>query len=178
MRVYQKPGTIAVIILILIAVAAAGFFIYKKQKQPLSPPVPLRPLPELVFKNYEGLEVPIAAMKGHAILLNAWASWCPFCLKELDDLASLQREYGDRIVVIAVNRGESLETAKKYTEQFFFAGNLQFVFDPSDSFYQSIGGFSMPETIFVDAEGFIRDHKRGPMDLIEMRRRVKQAFDL
>lgn len=165
------------IVLVIIATVAA-FFFYRKQHERLSPPVPVRPLPELVFKDYEGAEVHIAAIKGHPILLNAWASWCPFCLRELADMATLQREFGDRIQVIAVNRGESLETAKKYTDQFDFFHDLFFVLDPSDSLYQGIGGFSMPETIFIDIKGFIRDHKRGPMDLVEMRRRVKQALDL
>lgn len=166
------------IAVIIIAVLVAVIFIYKKQKDHVTPPIPLRPLPKLVFKDYDGVEVHIAAMKGRPMLLNAWASWCPFCLRELADLATLQREFGDRIQVIEVNRGESLETAKKYTDQLDFGSYLLFVLDPSDSFYQGIGGFSMPETVFIDKEGFIRDHKRGPMDLIEMRRRVKQAFDL
>jgi hypothetical protein len=48
--------------------------------------------------------------------------------------------------------------------------------DPADSFYQSIGGFSMSETVFVDKDGFIREHKRGPMDVQEMRERIQKIL--
>lgn len=37
-----------------------------------------------------------------------------------------------------------------------------------------IGGFLMPETIFVDSGGHIVFHKRGPMTLEEMRETVKK----
>jgi len=102
-------------------------------------------------------------------VINSWAPWCPFCIDELPDFTTLQGEFGDQIIVIAVNRKESLSVSKKFSDELGVTNNMTFLLDPKDSFYQSIGGFSMPETLLVDREGNIRIHKRGPMPLSEMR---------
>jgi len=70
---------------------------------------------------------------------------------------------------IALAIAKRLEVAKRYTDEQGITNNLVFLLDPSDSFYQSIGGFTMPETIFVDRDGSIREHKRGPMTQAEIR---------
>ena len=36
-----------------------------------------------------------------------------------------------------------------------------------------IGGFSMPETIFIDSDGVTKDHKRGPMEKEEIIQRAQ-----
>ncbi len=136
------------------------------------------PVPNLAFADYEGRRVALADFRGKPAVINTWASWCPFCVDEISDFAALQEEFGDKMAVILINRAESSETAKKFSDQIGVTGRITLLLDPSDSFYRAIGGFSMPETILVDENGFIKDHKRGPMSLEEMRRRVMQAFNL
>jgi len=137
-----------------------------------------RPAPSFTLKTYEGKEVKLSDFRGKPTIINVWASWCPFCTDELVDFVSLQKEFGDKITIIAINRGESLETAKQFSDRIGITNKFILLLDPSDSFYQAIGGFSMPETIFVDKNGFIKYHKRGPMILEEMRRRTEQTFGL
>jgi thiol-disulfide isomerase/thioredoxin len=132
-------------------------------------------LANLTLKDYEGNSVALADFQGTPLVVNAWAAWCPFCVKELPDFATLQKEFPD-IVVIAIDRAESLDTAKSYTDDLGVTDDLVFLLDPSDSFYKSIGGFSMPETVFVDREGIIQDHKRGPMDVEEMKQRLESIL--
>ncbi len=119
--------------------------------------------------NYQGNEVSLETFRGQPLVINSWAVWCPFCRKELPDFAQLQKEFADEVVVIAIDRRESLEKAKSYTDELGITDDMVFLLDPSDSFYKSIGGFSMPETIFVNNKGEIMVHKRGPMELDEMR---------
>lgn len=133
---------------------------------------------DLVFIDYEGRSIRLSDFAGRPLVLNAWAAWCPFCKEELADFAILQQEFGEKIVVVAIDRGETLEVSKKYSDELGVTDKIIFLLDPGDSFYQAIGGFSMPETVFVDKDGFVRDHKRGPMKLEEMRRRVEEAFGL
>ncbi|MBI2612315.1 TlpA family protein disulfide reductase [Candidatus Kaiserbacteria bacterium] len=128
-------------------------------------------LPALTLKDYEGNDVNLTGFSGKALIVNSWAAWCPFCRQELPDFAALQKEFPD-LAVIAVDRAESLATAKRYSDELSVTGKLVLLLDPSDSFYKAIGGFTMPETIFVDKEGAIVFHKRGPMSLSEMREKV------
>jgi len=129
-------------------------------------------VPDFNLEDYSGNIVSLSDFTGKILVLNSWAAWCPFCVEELKDFALLQEEFGDEIVVIAIDRAESLETSKKFSDELGVTDKLVFLLDPRDSFYKSIGGFSMPETLFVDGEGNIRIHKRGPMKLNEMREKV------
>lgn len=124
----------------------------------------------LTLKDYAGNEVNLA-QQGKPLVVNSWASWCPFCRQELPDFATLQKEFPG-IAVIAIDRQESLSTAQQYSDQLGVTGKLTLLLDPSDSFYKAIGGFSMPETIFVDRGGAIVFHKRGPLTIEEMRQKL------
>lgn len=130
---------------------------------------------QLSFTDYEGNKVSFADFSGKPLVLNAWAVWCPFCVKELREFVELQQEFPE-IVVIAIDRAESRETAKSYTDDLGITKDLVFWLDPSDSFYRTIGGFSMPETLFVDKDGVVQEHKRGPMDVNEMRTRLQKIL--
>jgi len=134
-----------------------------------------RQLKNLTFVDYDGNSVALADFAGKPLVVNSWAVWCPFCIKELPDFAALQKEFPE-VVVIAIDRAESLSTAKSYTDDLGITEDLVFLLDRKDSFYKSIGGFSMPETLFVDAEGVIQSHKRGIMDLNEMKRNVAKIL--
>ena len=119
--------------------------------------------------DYHGNKISLEALSGKPLVINSWAVWCPFCRKELPDFAELQKEFGDRLVVVAIDRQEPLEKAKGYTDELNITNDMIFLLDSSDTFYKSISGFSMPETIFVNSAGEIVVHKRGPMELDEMR---------
>ena len=132
--------------------------------------------PDFALQDYDGKTMRFADFAGKPLVINSWAAWCPFCRKELVDFAAAQKEFGDDVAIVAIDRAESRETAKKYTDELGVTNDLIFLLDPSDSFYQSIGGFSMPETIFVDRDGNIAERKRGPMDLNEIRERIKKIL--
>lgn len=131
---------------------------------------------DLVLEDYGGKAVRLADFHGRPLVINSWAAWCPFCKKELVDFAAAQKEFGDAVLIIAVDRAETKDTAKKYTDELGVTDAFLFLIDSSDSFYKFIGGFSMPETIFVDTDGNIKIHKRGPMDLDEIRNKINEIL--
>lgn len=133
-------------------------------------------VPDLSFVDYEGNTFKLSDLKGKPHVVNSWAVWCPFCRAELEDFALLQEEFGDEITVVAIDRQESLEKAKGFTDEIEVTDRMTFLLDPKDAFYKGIGAFTMPETIFVDAEGNIVVHKRGPIALPEMREKVNQLI--
>jgi len=67
---------------------------------------------------------------------------------------------------------DSLSTQGKFSPRTYIASSYSYYIDNDPEvkkIYKSIGGFSMPETIFVNSNGEIVVHKRGPMELGEMR---------
>lgn len=161
----------------LVVLALAGTAVFFLASKEIVPPVVEKELPEVRLQGLDGAEMDLVSLRGKPALINLWATWCPFCRAELSDFAKLGEAYGDKLAVVAVNRGEPEEVVR----QFSLGNNLEnilFLVDGKDSLYEAIGGFSMPETIFLNAEGRVVAHKRGPMSLEEMKRRVEELFDL
>lgn len=179
MALMQKKMTVAIIIIFCIAAGAVLFFMSRKSG--LSDELTvmsLSTISDMIFKDLEGKDISVSSLRGRQVVFHIWSSWCLLCIQEIPDMAVLQKEFGDALVVIEVNRAESLEVVKKYADQFNASHNLLFVLDINDALYKEIGGFSMPEVIFVDKNGMIKDHTRGPTDIIDKRRRIQNAFAL
>lgn len=169
-----------VVLVAIIFVAGVWWFgqpkstVVSERESAESPAVSGEQVPNFSLTDYEGKTVNTADFSGKPLVVNSWAVWCPFCVKELADFATVQKEFGDRVVIIAIDRAESRDVAKEFTDKLGLGNNLVLLLDPSDSFYQAIGGFSMPETLFMKADGTIHFHKRGPMAVEEMRQRVSE----
>lgn len=129
--------------------------------------------PRFTLKDYAGTDVSLADFAGTPVVLNSWATWCPFCREELPDFADVAEEFAGEVVVISINRGESRQTSKEYTDAFQVTDRITFLLDPSDAFYEAVGGISMPETLFLDRDGRVRYHARGPLQKDEFRRQVE-----
>ncbi len=167
------------IVLGLLILGIIGWLLVRRStEQPTAVPstAPTRQAPAFALQDYTGKTVRSTDFPGKPLVINSWAAWCPFCRKELVDFAAAQKEFGDRVVFVAIDRAESREVAKKYSDELGVTGDLIFLLDSSDSFYRSIEGFSMPETIFVDKDGSIIIHKRGPMDLDEIRQKIREIL--
>lgn len=121
------------------------------------------------YSDLSGNPVSLEEYFGKVIVVNSWASWCPSCGQELVELADVGDIYKDReVVILAMNRAEPTTTAQAYMKPLVVGSAVQLVLDPQDSYYESIQGFTMPETVFYDSDGNITFHKRGDMSLDDM----------
>lgn len=176
----SKTSLLTIVTLLAIIVVAGVFTFFTSQEskrqgtdafQALSVPEAANP-----YTDLEGNPIELTDYTGNVLVVNSWASWCPFCVTELQDFATLAKEYRDQgVVILAINRSESKEQVERFLNSVGQLTDITFVLDPDDNFYSSVGGFSMPETVFYDTTGELVRHKRGFMDLEEMRRHVEEA---
>lgn len=131
----------------------------------------------VVLNDYNGKETRLEQFRGKMLLVYAWATWCPYCADELKNLATLKEIYGDRISIVAVNRAEPLVDVRPYTENLALNQNIEFLLDPNDSLYKEVGGYAMPEMLFINARGEIVHHQRGPVQMEEVSERIRQMLE-
>lgn len=130
----------------------------------------------LTLTTYDGKAVRLADFRTQTIVAYAWASWCPYCGAEIENLAKLKKTYGDKIQIIAVNRAEPVLVAKAYTDQLSSVSGVVFLTDPKDTFFKMIDGYAMPETVFIKPGGDIEFHQRGPMQFNEVSKELQQLI--
>jgi len=128
----------------------------------------------LTLTDYSGKSVPLNDYAHKVLIAYSWASWCPYCAAEIQDLATLKKTYGDTIQIIAINRGESLQIAKDFSDHIADTSGVTFLLDPNDAFFKSIGGYAMPEMVFIDGGGNIIYHQRGPIQMTDIQARLSE----
>lgn len=128
----------------------------------------------LVLKDYSNKDVPLYQFRRQIIVAYAWASWCTYCGEELQHLTELKKTYGDKIQILAINRAEPLVTAKDFTDKLNTSTDITLLLDPGDAFFKSIAGYAMPETVFINANGDIVYHQRGPIDMPTLEAKMKE----
>ena len=132
--------------------------------------------PDFELTTYGGEMVRLSDHKGKSVFINFWAAWCPFCVNELPLMAETQNKYGDQYVTLAVNRGESLETAKMFSDNLDVIGTMIFLLNEKDDIYRRYGGFAMPYSLFLNKDGVIVDIKRGPLTREELESKINKIL--
>ena len=122
-----------------------------------------RPAPALVGTDLQGKVWRLADLRGKAVLINFWASWCAPCLAEMPSLQTLAQAYGpEKLVVLAVNFKESNAIAQRFVERTHL--DLPVLLDPSGEMARQWGVKIFPTTVLVAANGQVRAVIRGEVD--------------
>lgn len=100
-----------------------------------------------------GRQVSLASLRGHAVLLTSWATWCEVCRAELpkvEELARSQRRLGLRVVGVDVDSGSGAGAAE-YARR----NGLTFLMlhDGADRFQEKFDAVGVPTNVLVDARG-------------------------
>ncbi len=174
--------TSLLVLLLLLVVLLSAIFTYRiyqnaqLQEEGSEASLALKATEQTPYTDLEGNPFSFDAYRGTVRVVNVWASWSPFSTQELQDLETLATEYQDKnVTIIAINRKETKERAKAFLDTIGQFQNLLIAIDQTDAFYTSVGGFSMPETLFYDDQGNIVRHYRGALQLEQMRAFLEEA---
>ncbi|MCZ8294034.1 MAG: TlpA disulfide reductase family protein [Hylemonella sp.] len=127
-------------------------------------PWPARqPVPALRALDLQGKTWTLADLRGRAVVLNFWATWCPPCRAEMPSLQQLAEIYGpDQLLVLAINVGEGPRRITQYLQSSGL--ELTVLLDPQSEATKAWGANVLPTTILIDAGGRPRQRVRGEVD--------------
>ncbi|NOY78290.1 MAG: TlpA family protein disulfide reductase [Calditrichaeota bacterium] len=142
--------------------------IIKKSMAELQIQSPTQKLEAMDFTatDLDGNQVKLSDFRGKVVFLNFWATWCPWCVKEMPSmqtlLTNLQKKYGNQFVILAVDAGESASQVKNWLK----GKNLKFhfVLDPKSQVNGMYGVRGLPSTYIVKKNGEILGRAVGARD--------------
>jgi len=117
--------------------------------------------PDFQLPNLEGQSISLSDFRGNPVLINFWASWCSPCIYEMPFIQEVYEEWsGQGLVVLAINKGESLSTVNDFMQ----SGNFSFpvLLDINQYVALEYNARSIPTTFFIDKDGMIQAIKVGP----------------
>ncbi len=113
--------------------------------------------PDYSALTLDGRSLSLADLRGEAVLLNLWATWCEPCRRETPDLAALQQQFradGLRVVGVSVDVDLAPERLREYVQREKITYTI--LHDPDDrASGVFIGGALLPASFLFNREGVL-----------------------
>jgi thiol-disulfide isomerase/thioredoxin len=105
----------------------------------------------------------LADLRGRAVVINFWASWCEPCRAEMPTLQQLAEIYGpDKLTVLAINYKEPVAKAAQFARS--TGMSLPVLLDPTGDITRAWEVRVFPSTMLIGADGKARLRVRGEVD--------------
>lgn len=123
-------------------------------------PAPAFSLPRL---HDPDRELSLASLRGKAVVINFWASWCGPCRDEAPMLQKAWEERrSDGVVVLGIDSRDFLGDGRKFVREFGLT--YPNVYDGPAKLFEPWGLTGFPETFVLDRKGIIVEHVVGPIE--------------
>jgi len=122
-----------------------------------------RPEGRVQLTDLDGQPIRLADLRGRAVWINFWASWCPPCQFETPTIRAIDERYRDRgLVIIAVQVQQTVEAGREYATRYGLKYRIGA--DVSGTIFHKYRVFALPTQFFIDPNGIIRQIVNGPVD--------------
>jgi peroxiredoxin len=144
------------ILLLILALAAAG----AAQAQARVG----EPVPDFDTRLLDGKSLPAAALKGKAVLVVFWATWCPSCQRELPELQKLYEKYRSRgFEILALSVDADAFTVEEFWKDHDYGFPVAM---RAPQHARAFGGIRATPTLFIlDRQGVLRMAHIGALGL-------------
>ena len=142
-----------VVILSLGLAACLAFLCDAGADEPPLTPIPDRPeAPGLDLAGHDGERYRLEDMRGKAVIVNFWATWCPPCRAEMPSMQRAWKEVaGEDILILGVNVGEDAGTIDEFIRQ--VPVEFPLPMDRNSTVVQTWPMRGLPTTFVVDPDG-------------------------
>jgi len=134
--------------------------------------------PDFVLTDLQGHNLKLSDLRGKAVVLNFWATWCPPCKEEIPWFVELQKRYGSQgLQVIGVSMDDDGD--QKDVAKFAAANSINYpVLLGKDNVANQYGGIEyLPTTFYIGRDGVVVDRVFGqPDSRDEIEKNIKRVL--
>lgn len=131
--------------------------------------------PDIKTTTVSSTAFTLSSFQGEPIFIDYFAPWCQPCIQETPDLVQLADQYGNRIHIVMMDRGDGAPYVRSYVRRYKLPSSITVLLDPNNHWSQVFGVTGQPETILVNGNGKIVSHLIGPLSLQQMVSAAKRA---
>lgn len=158
---------LVVLVIFLTGSIIGQMMIAKNKTQSMSPQPETEKLEaiDIVVYDEDKNEVKLFDFIGKPIIINFWATWCPYCVDEMDFFEESFKEHGDDIVFMMIDTvdgtRETFEKGKAFIEKAGYTFPVYYDLDQNAVYVYQVG--SLPTTILIDKEGYVLAYQPGAL---------------
>jgi thiol-disulfide isomerase/thioredoxin len=125
-------------------------------------------------RTLDGERLTSDSLKGKVVLIEFWATWCPYCKKEEPILEKLGKEFEkDGLLILAVDMGEPKRRVKKYLDE--NPRSAKIVLADDTTLAAICNAHSYPMYVVMDRDGDIAGRQHGAAGEGALRRLLHRA---
>jgi peroxiredoxin len=124
-----------------------------------------KPAPDFHLTDMDGKSVSLSDFRGKAVILNFWATWCPFCQAERPTIQQIYQEWQSKgLVVLTIDIINSRTTETPANLADFMQKNgysFPVLLDENRTATKSYFVIQTPTNVLIDKDGIIREISAG-----------------
>jgi peroxiredoxin len=112
--------------------------------------------PDFTIKDLGGMEIKLSDFRGSKpVVIDFWATWCGWCVKEMPLLETFTEQYGDQVAVLCITSEEdaSHDAVVKFVQDSGY--KMDYIQDSSKAISTSYGVRGIPHLVIIGTDGTI-----------------------
>ncbi len=132
--------------------------------------------PDFELPLLDGGTAKLSDYRGHHVVLNFWATWCPPCRAEMPAIIKEYTRYKDKgLIVLAIDQSEPEEKVRAFRDAYGMP--FPILLDKSMRVADMYRIRSLPTTYFITPDGTIIDKVEGMMTKAMVRARFQHLME-
>jgi thiol-disulfide isomerase/thioredoxin len=118
-------------------------------------PKPKRKPLSFTVTDLDGHPVKLSKWRGHPVIMDFWATWCPPCRKEVPELNAIYNRYRKRgLVVVGMSvdkvQGDGVKSVRPFTREFKITYPILMA---DDAMVEALDLDNLPTVLFINRKG-------------------------
>jgi peroxiredoxin len=144
------------------------------EPDPSSAAVTVGELVDRPFTTFDGRTANFADYRGRPLVINFFARSCTACVAEMPDFQAVFEALDDTVAFVGISNDPRRSDAETLVEQTGVTYDLGW--DPQASLVAAFGGYAMPTTVLVDADGIIRTVRSSALSRTSLRSMIDELL--
>ena len=132
--------------------------------------------PDFTLPAPHGKPVTLATLRGHAVYVNFFASWCGPCNEEAPSIGTLRKKYAKQgVTILGVDELEPAKAGADFQSKYHTPFGLVAI-DESGTVGRTYGTIYMPLHVFINRSGVVTTYHQGEMSPAEIDAAIKGSL--
>ena len=144
-------------------------------------------VPNIVLQDQYGKKHNLADYKGKVVVINFWATWCGYCVRELPDFEKVYKEFGSNtkdVVILGIAGPKSklnannVDVSKEEITAFLKKKNITYptLMDETGKTFDDYGVRAFPTTYVINKKGFLEGYVSGAITADQLKKAINETL--